>query len=147
MSNFKNRQSEEILKSVYKNAEMAYDASGDVLKRCRNTRLHREIAQQRERYKNIAAEARGELTRRGVVPKQSPPHVKAMAKMGIAMTTMMSQSSTRIAKLMIRGTTAGILDMQHAVNRSHGAEETIRRDAQALLKREQEYCDSLKHYV
>ena len=42
-----------------------------------------KIAAQRERYKNIAAEARGELTRRGVTPKQTPPHIKAMAKMGI----------------------------------------------------------------
>ena len=31
MSNFRNRQSAEILGSVYKNAEMAYEASGEVL--------------------------------------------------------------------------------------------------------------------
>ncbi|MDE7194345.1 MAG: hypothetical protein K2O14_10285 [Oscillospiraceae bacterium] len=147
MSSFKNRQSAEILKSVYKNADMAYEASGDILRRCRNTQLHREIAAQRERYKNIAAEARGELTRRGVTPKQTPPHIKAMAKMGIAMKTMTGQSSTRLAKIMIRGTTAGIIDMQHAVNRSRGAEERIKDDAQDLLKREQEYCDSLKSYL
>ena len=39
MSNFRNRQSAEILGSVYKNAEMAYEASGEVLKHCANRKL------------------------------------------------------------------------------------------------------------
>ena len=79
--------------------------------------------------------------------RSTPPHVKAMAKMGIAMKTMTGQSSARLAKIMIRGTTMGIIDMQHAVNRSRGAEERIKDDAQDLLRREQEYCDNLKNFL
>ncbi len=44
MSSFKNKQNAEILGSVYKNAEMAYDAAGEVLKRCPNRRLAGEIS-------------------------------------------------------------------------------------------------------
>ena len=44
MSNFRNRQSAEILGSVYKNAEMAYEASGEVLKHCANRKLAGEIS-------------------------------------------------------------------------------------------------------
>lgn len=146
-SNFKNRQSAEILNSVYRNADMAYEASGDVLKVCRNTHLYNEIAKQRERYKNITDEAATELSRRGVAPKQNSAYVRAMTKMGIAMKTMNNQSGSRIASLMIRGTTMGIIDMQHALNRSGGAEQQIRDDAQSLLRREQEYCESLKRYL
>ena len=147
MNSYKNRQSAEILNSVYRNAEMAYESSGDVLRRCRNTHLYNEIATQRERYKNVAAQARAELTRRGSRPKPAPAYSKMMAKMGIAMKTATSQSSTRIADLMIRGTTMGIIDMQHALNRSRAAEQGIRDDATDLLKREQEYCESLKRYL
>lgn len=147
MSDFKNRQSAEILNSVYQNAQMAYESSGDVLKHCRNTHLYNEIAAQRERYKNIAAEAGNELSRRGETPKSAPFYTKAMAKMGIAMNTLTNQSSNRIATLMIRGTTAGIIDMQHAVNRSRAAEQKIRSDAEELLRREQDYCNSLKRYL
>ena len=39
MSEYRNEQSAEILGSVYRNAEMAYEASGDVLRRCPNRRL------------------------------------------------------------------------------------------------------------
>lgn len=147
MNNFKNRQSSEILGSVYKNADMAYDSSGEVLKRCKNMRLYNEISAQRERYRSVAAEARGEIVRRGGTPHAYPPHTKAMARMGISMRTMADPSSQNIASLMIRGTTMGIIDMQHAVNRSRAAEPKIRDDAEELLRREQSYCESLKRYL
>lgn len=147
MSSFRNDQSAEILGSVYRNAEMAYEASGDVLKRCPNRKLASEITAQRERYREVAAQTRSELVRRGAVPKDYPPYAKIMSRMGIAMRTANDRSSSNIASLMIRGTTMGIIDMQHAVNRSHQAEGKIRADAQQLLRREQDFCDHLKDYV
>ena len=147
MSSFRNDQSAEILGSVYRNAEMAYEASGDVLKRCPNRKLASEITAQRERYREVAVQTRSELVRRGAVPKDYPPYAKMMSRMGIAMRTANDRSSSNIASLMIRGTTMGIIDMQHAVNRSHQAEGKIRADAQQLLRREQDFCDHLKDYV
>ena len=41
----------------------------------------------------------------------------------------------------------GIIDMQHAVNRSHNADPRIKESAERLLRREQEYCESLKKYL
>ena len=70
MSNFRNRQSAEILGSVYKNAEMAYEASGEVLKHCANRKLAGEISAQRDRYRDVAAQARTEIVRRGGVPRE-----------------------------------------------------------------------------
>lgn len=147
MSSFKNKQSAEILGSVYRNAEMAYDATGEVLKHCPNRRLAGEISAQRDRYRDVAAQARTEIVRRGGVPHEYPVYARVMSKMGIAMKTANSRSSKTIATLMIRGTTMGIIDMQHAVNRSHGAESKIRNDAEELLRREQDFCDHLKSYL
>jgi len=147
MSEYSNEQSAEILGSVYRNAEMAYEASGDVLRRCPNRRLAGEINAQRERYREVAAQTRSEIVRRGGVPKDYPGYAKMMSKMGIAMRTMNDRSSKNIASLMIRGTTMGIIDMQHSVNRSHQAEGKIRSDAQQLLQREQDFCDHLKGYL
>lgn len=147
MSEYRNEQSAEILGSVYRNAEMAYEASGDVLRRCPNRRLAGEINAQRERYREVAAQTRSEIVRRGGVPKDYPGYAKMMSKMGIAMRTMNDRSSKNIASLMIRGTTMGIIDMQHSVNRSHQAEGKIRSDARQLLQREQDFCDHLKGYL
>lgn len=147
MSEYSNEQSAEILGSVYRNAEMAYEASGNVLRRCPNRRLAGEINAQRERYREVAAQTRSEIVRRGGVPKDYPGYAKMMSKMGIAMRTMNDRSSKNIASLMIRGTTMGIIDMQHSVNRSHQAEGKIRSDARQLLQREQDFCDHLKGYL
>ncbi len=147
MSNFKNQQSAEILNAVYRNSQMAYEASSDVLKHCKNNKLFREINREKERYKSVAQQAKNELLRRNEQAEDVPPFGKMMSKMGIAMKTASDQSSQNIAKIMLRGTTMGIIDMQHAVNRSHGAEEKIKENAQRLLEREQEYCDSLKKYL
>ena len=147
MSNIKNRQSAEILKSVYRNSQMAYEASADVLKHCKNNLLFREINREKERYKNVSEQAKTELLKRNEIPEEVAPFGKMMSKMGIAMKTASDQSSQNIAKIMLQGTTMGIIDMQHAVNRSHNADEKIRSDAESLLLREQEYCDHLKKYL
>lgn len=147
MSDYKNRQSAEILSSVYRNAEMAYDSSGEVLKRCPNKRLAGEISSQRDRYREVAAKTRTEIVRRGGVPHPYPVYTKMMSRMGIAMKTANNRSSKNIASLMIRGTTMGIIDMQHSVNSSKSAESRIRNDAQELLRREQDFCDHLKSYL
>ena len=147
MANFKNKQSAEILNSVYRNAQMAYEASSDVLKHCRNNALHREISAQNARYKSVAGQARAELARRGEPAREASPYAKTMAKMGIAMKTAANQSSANLARIMLRGTTMGIIDMQHAVNRSHAAESRIRESAERLLEREQDFCENLKRYL
>ena len=147
MNDHMNRQSNEILKSVYRNADMAYESSGDVLKHCVHTRLRNEISAERDRYRSVASQARTELIRRGSVPKPYPPHIKMMAKMGIEMKTMADSGSQKLAELMLRGTTMGIIDMQHALNNSGKAEDRIIRDADGLLKREQQFCDRLKKYL
>lgn len=147
MPNFKNRQSAEILNAVYRNAQMAYEASSDVLKVCKNNNLFREIQQEQNRYKNVAANARSELIKRGAAPEQVSPFGKAMSKMGIAMKTFNNQSGSNIAKIMFNGTAMGIIDIQHAVNRSHGAESQIRESAEKLLEREKDYCENLRKYL
>ena len=148
MSNkIRERQNAEILQAVYRNSQMAYEASSDVLKHCKNNMLFREINREKERYKNVAEQAKNELVKRNEVVEDVAPFGKMMSKMGIAVKTATNQSGHNIAKIMVRGTTMGIIDMQHAVNRSHNADPRIKESAERLLQREQEYCESLKKYL
>lgn len=146
-NNFKNRQSGEVLNSVYRNAQMAYECSNDVLKHCKDTRLFREIAAEKQRYRIVAQRAQRRLARMGITPKEPSQYSRAMAKMGIAMKTATNSRSGNIAKIMYRGTTMGIEDMQHTLNRSHSAEQAVRADTEKLLQREQQFCDNLRRYL
>lgn len=147
MNKLKTEQSAEILNSVYRNAQMAYEASSDVIKHCRNRELSREISEQQQRYKTVASRARRELAKRGEAAYDASPYVKTMAKMGIAVKTAANQSNANLARIMLQGTTMGIIDMQHTLNRSHSAERGVRESAARLLEREQNFCDDLKRFL
>ncbi len=147
MSEYRNKQSAAILNSVYQNAQMAYEASGDVLKRCKSRELYREISGQQKRYKTVASRASRELSRRGEPARKVSPYLVSMTKMGIAMKTAHNKSSSNLAQIMLKGTTMGIIDMQRTVNRSHGAYAGIRESAEQLLAREQDFCDGLKRFL
>lgn len=147
MANFKKKQNADILNSVYRNAQMAYESTSDLLKHCKSNALGREISGQQQRYKTVALNARRELAKLNEPAKQASPYVKSMAKMGIAMKTAANQSSSNLAQIMLRGTTMGIIDMQRTVNRSHAAEPAVRHSAERLLEREQEFCEELKKYL
>ena len=147
MANFMNKQNADILNSVYRNAQMAYESTSDILKHCKNNAFGRELTQQQRRYKTVASRARRELARLGEPAKEASPYVKSMAKMGIAMKTAANQSSSNLAKIMLQGTTMGIIDMQHTVNRSHAARPDVRHSAERLLEREQSFCEELKRYL
>ncbi|MGN0679885.1 MAG: hypothetical protein ACI4JS_09505 [Oscillospiraceae bacterium] len=146
-NNFKSNQNAEIINCVYRNAQMAYESTADVLKHCRDSRLAREITAQQQRYRTVATRAKQELAKRGIHAEQVSPYAKTMAKMGIAMQTARNPRSANIARIMFRGTTMGIIDMQHTINRSHCADSNIRAGAEELLAREQDFCDHLKRYL
>ena len=142
--NYKDKQTVDILQSVYRNACLAHKATIDVLGRCRNNDLYGELAKEQDRYKAVSLRARRELANRGLAAYEAPAYVRAMVKTGIAMKTATDNSTSRLAEIMYRGTTMGITDMQRTLNRSRAADGDIRARAEKLLEREQQFCDDLK---
>ena len=93
MSNFRN-SAYAVLRSLGTVDRMLHidyahrgSASGEVLKHCANRKLAGEISAQRDRYRDVAAQARTEIVRRGGVPREYSGYAKMMSRMGIAMKT------------------------------------------------------------
>ena len=146
-ANFKDRQTAEILESVYRNARMAYKATVEVLRRCRNNELYGELAREQDRYKLVASRARRELAKLDMAAYEAPLHIRSMVKTGIAMKTAANSDTGSLAEIMYKGTNNGIIDMQRVLNRSRSAEGNIRASAEKLLEREQEFCDNLRRFL
>lgn len=146
-ANFKDRQTAEILESVYRNARMAYKATVGVLRRCRNNELYGELAREQDRYKLVASRARRELAKLDMAAYEAPLHIRSMVKTGIAMKTAANSDTGSLAEIMYKGTNNGIIDMQRVLNRSRSAEGNIRASAEKLLEREQEFCDNLRRFL
>lgn len=146
-ANFKDKQTAEILESVYRNARLAYKATFSVLRHCQNNELYGELAKEQDRYKLVASRARRELARLDTAAYEAPPHVRTMVKTGIAMKTAASNDTGHLAEIMYKGTNNGIIDMQRTLNRSRSAAGYIRASAEKLLEREQEFCENLRRFL
>lgn len=146
-ANFKDKQTAEILESVYRNAKLAYKATVEVLRRCQNNELYGELAKEQDRYKLVANRARRELARLDTAAYEAPLYVRSMVKTGIATKTAMNNDTSNLAEIMYKGTNNGIIDMQRTLNRSRSAEGNIRASAEKLLEREQEFCDNLRRFL
>lgn len=146
-ANFKERQTTDILESVYRNARLAYKSTIEILSRCQNNELYGELAREQERYKTVAAHARRELARLGTAAHEAPVHVRTMIKTGIAMKTAHNRDTSCLAEIMYKGTSNGVIDMQRTLNRSRRAEKNIRASAEKLLAREREFCESLGRFL
>ena len=146
-ANFKDRQTAEILESVYRNACLSYKATVDVLRHCRNNELYGELAKEQDRYKQVASRARHELAKLDVAAYEAPVHIRSMVKTGIALKTAANSDTGSLAEIMYKGTNNGIIDMQRTLNRSRSAEGNIRASAEKLLEREQEFADNLRRFL
>lgn len=146
-ANFKDKQTAEILESVYRNARLAYKATFAVLRRCQNNDLYGELAKEQDRYKLVASRARRELSKLGAAAYEASPRVRTMVKTGIAMKTAANNDTGHLAEIMYKGTNNGIIDMQRTLNRSRSAEGNIRASAEKLLEREQEFCENLRRFL
>lgn len=145
--NHKDKQTSLILESVYRNAKLAYDATMDVMSRCKNNEFYGELSREQDRYKSVALNARRKLSRMGKAAHEASPYVRAMVKTGIAVKTASNNDTSHLAEIMFRGTSTGIVDMQRTLNRSRMADENVRGSAEKLLKREQQFCDDLKRFL
>lgn len=146
-ANFKDKQTAEILESVYRNARLAYKATFAVLRHCQNNELYDELAKEQDRYKLVASRARRELSRLDTAAYEASPHIRTMVKTGIAMKTAANNDTGHLAEIMYKGTNNGIIDMQRTLNRSRSANGHIRASAEKLLEREQEFCENLRRFL
>lgn len=98
----------DLLSHVYQTAEMGQDGITSVLKRSRDPSLNQALERQKREYHDLQASAGDMLRARGIQPDGVGAVAKLSSGMMSAMKTMMDHSSTKIAEMMIQGSTMGV---------------------------------------
>jgi len=116
----KNENEVNVLDELNKGASMGKDAIHFVLDKVEDERLKQELERQYEKYKNISDKIYE------IYPEynEGKPHeTNAMNKMmtwyGIEMKTMMDDSVSKIAELLLQGTNMGIIEGRKLMNHKH----------------------------
>lgn len=136
-----------LLEEIYKTTKMGLEATQLIIPKVHSKQLRQKITNQESDYQDIAAKAKQMLREDGRMPKPERAVQKAVLRGSIRMNTMLDQTPSHIAKLMINGTTMGIVDVTKHLNRFDGADTEVKKLAEDYIINEQKNIDELKKHL
>ncbi len=142
------KKSEEILAEIYRNCHLALESISDILPAIEDEPLRAEIVRQHEEYERISGKAACLARDKGLEVKEPGPVKKAMMWGSIKMSTLMDNTRSHIAEMMVQGTVMGITSLKTSLGE---LPEDDDGDITALLKElialEEDFEKKLKEYL
>ena len=140
---------EELLQEVYKSVCMGTDSVTTILGRTKDVGLRQELTAQLDGYQNFANIARNKLSDMRVTAKEVSALAKMPAEVSIMMTTMTDASPSKIAEMMINGSTMGVIEMKKRVKQAQtdGASEDNIKIANDVVTFEENNINKMKSFL
>lgn len=131
------RATKSFLDELYKNIKMGADSIIDLMPKVSDRRLREEMTSELEHYEGFAGKIRSLLFDIGEEPREESFMSRLGVKMGVAMNTMMDDTASHIADMMIQGATMGITSTTKLIRESENT--PCSEQALALARRIVEY--------
>lgn len=147
MNNDKNEVN--VLDELNKGACMGMDAIHYILDKVEDENLRKELDRQYREYKEISEEICNLYPEYSI--KKDEPHKtnamnKAMTWYGIEMKTMLDDSTSKIAELLLQGTNMGIIEGKKLLNHKD-TDENINRLLQKYVSMQEKAVEKLKEFL
>ena len=107
-----------FLQDVYKGVCMGTDAINTVLGKAKDKAFREELTAELDGYQHFANQARNALTELSVTAKEVGTLAKLPSEISINMSTLVDDSTSKLAELMIDGNTMGVVQMKKDINRA-----------------------------
>ena len=137
----------DLLSHVYQTAEMGQDGITSVLRYSRDPSLRQALERQKREYRELQASAGDMLRSRGVQPDGVGAAAKLSSELMSAMKTMGDHSSTKIAEMMIQGSTMGVTKSLRTLRDCRPEDPRVKDLADKLLKTEQANIEEMKTFL
>lgn len=141
------KDDQEILKEVQKNADMAIHAIDTISEKVHNEELMQELSKEKLLYSVIQNKATDRLQSERAEGYHKSTIQDMMLKGSIQMNTLTNCSSSRIAELMIQGSSRGITNMWRSMNHHQNSGNTSMEVAKELVDFEQKAIGRLKKFL
>ena len=146
--NDEKNQNLNILDEVNKGATMGMDAISYVSEKAHDSEFKKVLQVEYNKYKDIS-------TRVNTVYSQysdkDPHETNAMNKMmtwyGIQMKTMMDDTSSKLAELLMQGTNMGIIEGRRLINHNQEAEKNVMSILNDFVVMQEDSVETLKKYL
>ena len=140
---------EKLAKELYKNLSMGCDAYLDMLTHVKDNRIKTDITAAMCYYEKTMGKVKEYLLDHDAEPTERGMMAKMATKAGIAMNTVMDNSDSHIAEMLIEGATMSITTAEKLSNHAEGKADC--RDLVGICrdwaKFEQNHIDVLKKYL
>ncbi len=144
----KEEQEVNVLDELSKGACMGMDAIHFIIDKVEEEELHNELNRQYEEYKKIK-EKIDEL-----YPEYSDKHPhetgamnKAMTWYGIEMKTLVDDTTSKLAELLMQGTNMGIIEGRRLLNHKKSDDEQINKLLSEYVTMQEEAVEKLKQFL
>ena len=138
-----------FMSEIYKNTKMGADAIINLLPHVRDDSLRSAMTRQLDGYEKYATRAAAHLTGEGVTPKEENWFTRFSARLGMAFNTMLDDSGSHIAEMMIEGSNMGITELTKLLNHYEvegNADDAVRL-AHEVVAFEQHNLEVMKRYL
>ena len=140
-------QSANLTKTMCETARMGAEAIGMLLTKTDDEGFRNVMLKQKAMYEKFDREGEKILTETGHRVKKQGPLARAGTWMGIQMDTMMDNTPSHLADMLIQGSTMGVIEITRAKSENPDAEGQAVRLADDYLKEENANIENLKKFL
>lgn len=137
----------ELLEHIIKSTEMGMDGINNILEKAGEKKLRDELKSEYAEYEDIHRDAAAYLSEMGEAPKGINTFSKVSSQMMTELETAFDTSSSKLADMMIKGTTMGVTKSIKLMNSYDGDDMRIKNLCGKLRKLEENRINRLKTFL
>ncbi len=142
------KQTEEALAEIYRNAQLALQSISDILPAVEDEEIKKELSYQHEEYERFSAKAAIIAKNKQLELKEPNPMKKAMMWGSIKMNTLTDNSRSHIAEMMVQGTVMGVTALRSTAGElSLNGDEEILSLIDEMIVAEEKFEKKWKEYL
>lgn len=141
------KDDQEILREVQKNTDMAIHAIDTISEKVRDEELRQELSREKLLYSVIQNKATDRLQSERAEGYHGSAMQDLMLKGGIQINTLANCSTSKIAELMIQGSSRGITSMWKSINHHQNSGNASMEVARELVDFEEKSIGRLKKFL
>jgi hypothetical protein len=139
----------ELLQDIYSNVKMGSDSIINLLPKIKNDDLKTLMTSQLDQYEKYAQEAKNQLLKQGIQPKEANPVSKLGAKIGMEMKSLQDSTTSHMAEMMVQGSTMDVTDLLQKVSVYEKCPECSNsvRLAKEIVSFEEKNIEKMKQFL
>ena len=136
-----------LLQHIHQGSAMGIDSIRHMIGLSEDPAFTSALTNQLREYEDVKAEAASLLTRAGQTPQGVSSAAKFMSDMTSSLKSITDRSASRLAEIMIEGSTMGTTNLTKQLNAYHGHDHAVTSLAHKLLKTEERNIEEMKHFL